>query len=321
MGDAAGIGPEIILKAYAAGDLDCALPVVVGDCSVLEYYNRLLGLGVPLRMISDPSEASSGTLSVIQVGSLRPGTDFEPGRSSAACGEAVVEYIKRAVKLCLEGKALAMVTAPISKHSMHQAGYSYPGHTELLAELTATDNYAMMLVGGGVRVSLVTIHVALREIFSLITENEVYRVARLTARELVRLFGFERPKVAVCGLNPHAGEGGAFGREEIEVIAPAVERLRSEGYEVYGPLPSDTLFYWHLKGRYDAVVAMYHDQGLIPVKLVGFEEGVNVTLGLPIIRTSPDHGTGFDIAGKGVASCKSLVSAYRLACSFASAVR
>ncbi len=316
MGDAAGVGPEIILKAYSEGLFAGATPLVVGDAGVLRYYSDLLGMQVPIREVSSPDEAVSGSLCVLSLTRLVPGEDFEPGVTSAACGDAVVSYIKEAVSLCLEGSACAMVTAPISKASMHEAGHPWPGHTELLAELTGTTNYAMMLVGGGVRVSLVTIHVALREVPLLLSESEVYRVASLTASELVRLFGIERPRVAVCGLNPHAGEGGAFGDEEAMCISPAVERLREEGLEVSGPHPADTVFHWHVKGKYHAVVAMYHDQGLIPVKLLGFDEGVNITLGLPIIRTSPDHGTAFDIAGKGMASPRSLVSAYRLAVSF-----
>ncbi len=316
MGDPAGIGPEIVLKAWASGAFTHPV-VVVGDAGVLRYYAGLLGIDVRIEEVFPPFDHMGDGLNVFPLTSLLPGSDFEPGRTSSFCGEAVVKYIKEAARLCMEGTCSAMVTAPISKRAMHLAGYSYPGHTELLAELTGTDDYAMMLTGGGVRVSLVTIHVALKDVPSLVSEDEVYRVAKLTARELTRLWGIDGPSVAVCGLNPHAGEGGAFGREEIEAIAPAVERLKAEGYAVEGPLPADTVFYWHVKGRYHAVVAMYHDQGLIPVKLLGFEEGVNITLGLPIIRTSPDHGTAFDIAGKGIASEGSLVSAYRLAVEFA----
>ena len=319
MGDPAGVGPEIILKAHHAEKIPFA--VVVGDYGVLDFYRNLLKIPVELREVSSlKKEVEEGCLNVLSLTKLTPGKDFSPGKSSKVCGEAVVRYIRCAVDLCLKKEASAMVTAPISKASMHAAGYDYPGHTEMLAELTGTDNYAMMLVGGGIRVVLVTIHVALRKVFELLTEEEVYRVARLTCGELIRLYGIESPRVAVCGLNPHAGESGAFGGEEQRVILPAIERLRREGFEVSGPHPADTIFYWHLKGKYDAVVAMYHDQGLIPVKLVGFEEGVNVTLGLPIVRTSPDHGTAFDIAGKGIANFKSLVSAYTLAVRFSSAI-
>ena len=316
MGDPAGIGPEIILKAYEEGLLKGGIPVVVGDAGVMHYYKNLLDLDVEIKAIDEPGEADRDALCVISLTSLKPEEDFSPGRTSAACGKAVVSYIERAVGLCLEGRCSAMVTAPISKAAMHQAGYNWPGHTELLAHLTNTKNYAMMLTGGGVRVVLVTIHVALRDVPKLLTTQEVYRVAKLTCDSMRRLYGIEKPRVAVCGLNPHAGEEGAFGDEEKRIIAPAVKRLEDEGYSVSGPHPADTVFYWHVKGRYDAVVAMYHDQGLIPVKLLGFDEGVNVTLGLPIIRTSPDHGTAFDIAGRGIASPKSLASAYSLAAEF-----
>ena len=318
MGDPAGIGPEIILKAYREGLLKGGIPVVIGDAEVMHYYKKLLNLDVEIRVVDSPEKASQDALCVISLTGLKPEEDFAPGVTSAACGKAVVSYIETAVKLCLGGRCSAMVTAPISKASMHQAGYNWPGHTELLAHLTNTKNYAMMLAGGGVRVVLVTIHVALRRVPELITTEEVYRVAKLACDSMKRLYGIDNPKVAVCGLNPHAGEKGAFGDEEESIIAPAVKRLESEGYAVSGPHPADTVFYWHVKGRYDAVVAMYHDQGLIPVKLLGFDEGVNVTLGLPIIRTSPDHGTAFDIAGRGIASPKSLSSAYSLAVEFSS---
>lgn len=243
MGDPAGIGPEIILKAYAEGALSGAIPIVIGDIKVLEFYRRLLGLkNVHLCEIGKFSEAQEGVLNVLSVTNLNPEQDFSPGKSTPACGEAVVAYIKKAVDLCLKKEADAMVTAPISKASMHQAGYNYPGHTELLAELTGTDNYAMMLVGGGVRTVLVTIHVALKDVPSLISTEEVYRVAKLTCREMKRLYGIKNPRVAVCGLNPHAGENGAFGDEEISIIAPTIERLRCERYEVSGPHPADTVF-------------------------------------------------------------------------------
>ncbi len=247
---------------------------------------------------------------------LEPEKDFIPGSTNSLCGEAVVNYIKVAVSLCMEKKAVAMVTAPISKEAIHKAGYSYPGHTELLADLTNTKKYAMMLTGGGIRVVLVTIHVALRDVPKMITKDRLRDVIELTAVEISRLYRLSSPKIAVCALNPHAGEKGAFGTEEIEIISPVIEELRSK-YEVSGPHPADTVFYWHRNGKYHVVVAMFHDQGLIPVKLCGFDEGVNVTLGLPIIRTSPDHGTAFDIAGKGVANPKSFVCAFNLAAYFA----
>ncbi len=317
MGDPAGVGPEIILKALADGEWQRdSIPLVLGDEGVMDLYSTLLDLDVPLIPVGEgdvgtlePLEEGAYILSLTCLNSLQ----FSPGRTTPYCGEAVVRYIGKAVDLALDGKIAAMVTAPISKASMHAAGYTYPGHTEFLAELTGCDDYAMMLVGGRIRVSLVTIHVALKDVPSLVTKGEVCRVARLTFRCMKDWFGLGSPRVAVAGLNPHAGEEGAFGDEEGRVIGPAVEVLRGEGYPVSGPHPADTLFHRHARGEFDAVVAMYHDQGLIPVKLEAFDRGVNLTLGLPIIRTSVDHGTALDIAGKGAASPNSLKAAYSLA--------
>ncbi|NPA15294.1 MAG: 4-hydroxythreonine-4-phosphate dehydrogenase PdxA [Deferribacteres bacterium] len=315
MGDPAGIGPEIILKGYRRFGRNY-VPVVVGDAGVLDFYRQLLKIDVPLKEIKDLSEAEGGFLNVLSLSRLGAGKDFSPGVSSEVCGKWVVEYIKKAVSLCMAGGAQAVVTAPISKASMHRAGYSYPGHTELLAELTGTKTYAMMLTGGGIRVVLVTIHVPLKEVPSLLTREGIEEKIELTVKEMKRLYGIDEPEIAVCGLNPHAGEDGAFGDEEQKIISPAIKKFEGR-YKVSGPHPADTVFYWQKKGKYHAVIAMYHDQGLIPVKLAGFEEGVNVTLGLPIIRTSPDHGTAFDIAGKGVADPTSIVCAYNLASLFA----
>ncbi len=317
MGDPAGVGPEIILKALALGQWQKeSIPLVLGDEGVMDYYATLLGIEVPLVPVVeedldslDSLEEGAYILPLSRLNSLQ----FSPGRSTPHCGHAVVKYIRKATELAMGGRIAAMVTAPINKASMHAAGYPYPGHTEFLAELTGCRDYAMMLVGGRIRVSLVTIHVALRDVPPLVTREEVYRVTRLTCRCMKEWFGLEGPRVAVAGLNPHAGEEGAFGDEEIRVIAPAVEDLVGEGFPVSGPHPADTLFHRHAQGEFDAVVAMYHDQGLIPVKLEAFDRGVNLTLGLPIIRTSVDHGTAFDIAGKGVASSSSLLAAYGLA--------
>jgi len=317
MGDPAGVGPEIILKALADGEWQReSVPLVLGDEGVMDFYSTLLGLDVPLIPVDEGDIGSLGPLKsgayILPLSGLHS-LQFSPGRTTPSCGEAVVRYIRKAVELALDGKIAAMVTAPISKASMHAAGYPYPGHTEFLAELTGCRDYAMMLVGGRIRVSLVTIHVALREVPALVTGDEVYRVARLTCRCMEDWFGIEDPRVAVAALNPHGGEEGAFGDEEARVIAPAVEALREGGCGVSGPYPADTLFHRHAQGEFDAVVAMYHDQGLIPVKLEAFDRGVNLTLGLPIIRTSVDHGTAFDIAGKGMASPSSLKAAYALA--------
>ena len=223
-------------------------------------------------------------------------------------------YIEEAVRGILGGELSAMVTCPIAKKTLQLAGYSYPGHTEFLAALCRTDEYAMMLASDTLKVSLATIHAPLRQVPSLLRADAIYRLIRLTADSLRRDFAIAVPKIAVAGLNPHAGEEGLFGREEEEIIAPAVKKARAAGYAVQGPLPPDTVFYKAVQERcYNAVICMYHDQGLIPFKLLHFRDGVNVTLGLPIVRTSVDHGTAYDIAGKGVASYESLAAAYRMA--------
>jgi len=317
MGDPAGVGPEIILKALLHGDWQKkSIPLILGDRGVMDFYASLLGFKVPLVSVKEedienlpPIEEGAYILSLSSLDT----TEFSPGDSSPYCGEAVIRYVKKGVQLALEGKVAAMVTAPIHKASVHAAGYHYPGHTELLAEATGCQDYAMMLVGDKIRVSLVTIHVALKDVPSLITREEVFRVGRLTWQCMKGWFGIEAPRVAVAALNPHGGEGGAFGREEEDIIIPAINALREEGYPIQGPYPADTLFYRQYQGEFDAVVAMYHDQGLIPVKLEAFDRGVNLTLGLPIIRTSVDHGTAFDIAGKGKANPRSLEAAYALA--------
>jgi 4-hydroxythreonine-4-phosphate dehydrogenase len=234
------------------------------------------------------------------------------GRVSAAGGRAAALAVLRAAQDALAGRVDALVTAPLNKESLHAAGYAWPGHTELLAEAAASPDVAMMFVGGGLRVALLTIHRSLRSVPDAVSRAELLRVARLLFRELPR-FGVARARIAVCGVNPHAGEGGLFGSEEKDVIAPAVAELQAEGIDVSGPFAADTLFVRALKGEFEAVIAAYHDQGLIPVKLAAFGHAVNVTLGLPFVRTSVDHGTAFDIAGKGVAQETSLLTAMKLA--------
>ena len=234
------------------------------------------------------------------------------GRTSAAGGRAAAEAVLQAARDALDGRIAGLVTAPLNKESLHAAGYPWPGHTEMLADVAASPDVAMMFVGGGLRVALVTIHRSLRSVPDAVTGAEVGRVVRLVDRELPR-FGATRRRIALCGLNPHAGENGLFGREELEVLGPAADSLRSEGLDLHGPLPADSLFVRASRGEFDAVVSGYHDQGLIPVKLLAFGHAVNVTLGLPFVRTSVDHGTGFDIVEKGVADGKSLLEALKLA--------
>ena len=326
MGDPAGIGPEIILKALnVKAVVDCCRPIVIGSLSVLEQARGPLPLGTQrvLTVVREPgAQASSGAVEVVEPDMSAPAV--VPGKPSADSGHISVACIKKAVDLVMDGKADAVVTAPITKETLKMAGYPYPGHTELLAELTGTKDFAMMLTGSGssagggpsdgavLRVVLATIHVPLRDVPGLVKKEGVLRTIRL-ADSACRKMGIIEPRVAVCGLNPHAGEGGLFGMEDINEIAPACLEARNTGINVSGPLPADTLFHRAHKGEFDAVVAMYHDQGLGPLKMFAFGNAVNVTLGLPIIRTSVDHGTAYDIAGRGIASPNSLVEAIKLA--------
>ncbi|MCI4661652.1 MAG: 4-hydroxythreonine-4-phosphate dehydrogenase PdxA [Neomegalonema sp.] len=315
MGDAAGIGPEIIVKLLSAPDLS-ERPIVIGDLHVLREAAQRLAAPIAIEQISAPGDASAQA-KVISV--LQPGADLGPvalGEVQAACGQAAFDYIRSGIDLALSGAIAGIVTAPIHKEALSAAGLRYPGHTEILADLGGAERVAMMLANDVLRVVLVTIHCSLRDAIAQIDREAVLAAIR-HADEGGRAFGFERPRVAVAGLNPHAGEGGLFGREEIEIIAPAIAAARAEGIDASGPWPGDTVFMQARQGRFDVVVAQYHDQGLIPVKYLGLEEGVNITLGLPFIRTSPDHGTAFDIAGSGIADPASLraalVQARRLA--------
>ncbi len=316
MGDPCGVGPEIIVKALADPRVRTrCVPLVIGDCSALERATRICGAALPLRVIESVEEArlvEDGTIPLLQLTRLGE-EDQVYGHPSPAAGAAVYDYISSATRLCLEGRLAAMVTAPISKEAMNRAGYHYPGHTELLAELCGTDSSVMMLAGELLRVSLVTIHEALRDVPSLISVERVLTTIRVTRDGLRLLTGKEHPRLAVLALNPHCGEGGLFGDEEARVIAPAIRAAQAEGIDARGPLSADTLFHFARQGDYDGVVAMYHDQGLIPLKLLHFDDGVNITLGLPIIRTSVDHGTAYDLAGTGRASSRSMLAAIVMA--------
>jgi 4-hydroxythreonine-4-phosphate dehydrogenase len=302
VGDPAGIGPEIVLKALASSERPDADWIVYGPLAALEDRERRFGL---------PPVAGLGA-SVVDVG----GTEFPIGCVSVAAGRVAAEAVRRAAEDALAGKLDGLVTAPLNKESLHAAGHRWPGHTELLAQTAGVADVAMMFVGGGLRVALLTVHRSLRSVAQAVTGDEVRRVARLVHRELPR-FGVSAPEIAFCGLNPHAGEGGLFGREEIEVMRPAIDGLRAEGIDARGPFPADTLFLRAARGEFDAVVAAYHDQGLVPVKLAAFGHAVNVTLGLPFVRTSVDHGTAFDIAERGTADASSLLEAMKLAATLA----
>jgi 4-hydroxythreonine-4-phosphate dehydrogenase len=314
MGDPAGIGPEIIAKVIDSGELfPVCRPVIIGDASVLEKLIQELGLSVTVRPVaslaeSNPAQGRLDILDLRQVNISR----HTWGTPEASSGKAVVEYIKKAVELTMKGEAAAIVTAPISKEMMNAAGHHYAGHTELLADLTDSKDYGMLFVGGGLRVILVTIHIALKDVPRQITAAAVLKTLRL-AHKAMRSFGIENPHIGVAALNPHAGEGKLFGTEEWDTILPAVIKAREEGIRASDPVPADTLFYKTRNNYYDIAVAMYHDQGLAPLKMLAFGNAVNVTVGLPIIRTSVDHGTAYDIAGKGCADPTSLLEAIKLA--------
>lgn len=316
MGDPCGIGPEIIVKALQSPEINgICRPFVIGDTLAMQCALGVCRSELKIHEISEPEEAASAPKNSIALLALSQlyEADLQYGRPSAAAGDAVFRYICAAARFCREGRVAAMATAPISKEAMHRAGHDYPGHTELLAELCGSDDFVMMLAGDVLRVSLVTIHEALANVPGLVTFDQVLKTIRITAEGVARLTGKSNPKLAVLALNPHCGEGGKFGTEERDIITPAIEKARSEGINAEGPLSADTLFHFAQQGAYDGVVAMYHDQGLIPLKMLHFDDGVNITLGLPIIRTSVDHGTAYNLAGSGKASEMSLLAAIRMA--------
>ncbi|WP_156906709.1 4-hydroxythreonine-4-phosphate dehydrogenase PdxA [Desulforegula conservatrix] len=315
MGDPAGIGPEIVIKALNFKEIyDHCRPFVVGDKNLIGWLNTKNKSDSDIVEINSPDKAiyRTGTINIINTSNLNP-ENLKWGQATPETGAAMTSYILKAVEMVSKGEAHAMATAPISKYAMQLAGFHYPGHTELIAEKTGCQNFAMMLAGSRIRTALVTIHTPLSKVPSLITEESVLRIIRLTHHSLLSRFGIDNPRIAVAGLNPHAGEGGMFGYEESEIIEPAINRAVSEGINASGPHPPDTVYFHANNGLYDAVVCMYHDQGLIPFKLVHFEDGVNTTLGLPIIRTSVDHGTAYDIAGKGIANPLSMIAAIKMA--------
>jgi 4-hydroxythreonine-4-phosphate dehydrogenase len=314
LGDPTGIGPEIALKALAAElPRDDERYLLVGDLGIIARLNHALGLG-----LSFGRWDGAATTSRISVHSPHEAlsTSLLPGVPEAA--RAAVAWVKTSAEICLRGQAGGVVTGPVNKESIIRAGYSaFVGQTELLSELAGTSRTAMMLLGADdrgrwLRVALATIHVPLREVSARLTREKIELAIELAATAC-RDLSLPRARVAVCGLNPHAGEGGKIGDEEIKIITPAVEAMQQREFDVHGPFAADTLFYYVFRGDYDAVVAMYHDQGLVPLKMIGFEHGVNWTLGLPFVRTSPDHGTAYDIAGKNVANPSSMVAAIQLA--------
>lgn len=304
MGDPSGVGPEVTLKSLASPKIKgLANFLLIGDTSVVEKLKADMGLRLKVPFLDLSCIGQRG---------------FSYGRCEPSFGCASIKYLDKALELLKAGKADALVTAPINKTSVRLAGYpGFEGHTEYLAEKTHTKDCAMMFVGERLKITLVTRHIALKAVPSKLTSEAVYRSIAITHKYLKKYFRIANPKIAVAGLNPHAGENGAFGDEEAEVIIPAVKKAMRTMKGVCGPFPSDAVFYAALKGRYDSVIAMYHDQALAPFKLLYFDNGVNLTLGLPFVRTSPDHGTAFDIAGKGVANPESMIEAIRLACELA----
>lgn len=310
MGDSSGVGPEIILKASANGELRHAV-VVYGDLAILEEANRMLSCGVKLRAAEGLADVREGFLNVRDLGRLKAG-DLRPGQLSGPSGAAARDYVIAATKAALAGDIAAMVTLPMNKEATQLTDPYFVGHTELIGAVCGASDVTIMLASEQLIVTHVSTHVSLREAIERTKRPRIQKIIELTCEAVAKLKA--TPRIAVAGLNPHAGENGLFGREEIEEIRPAVEWAQSRGMPVDGPFPPDTLFFLAVqKKKFDAIVCMYHDQGHVPLKLLDFEGGVNVALGLPIIRTSVDHGTAFDIAYKGVASTRSLIAALEFA--------
>ena len=322
MGDPAGIGPDIALMSWLRRDAEKLPPFVfVGDARMLGERAGQLGLDVPLAAIEAVGDALTTFPNALPVLPCPLPEQVSAGEPSPAVACAITGAIERAVALTLAGETAAVVTNPIAKHILAKAGFPHPGHTEYLGALAEARGLparpVMMLAGADLRVVPITIHIPLAEVPSRLTAALIIETARVTASGLRRYFGLTAPRLAFTGLNPHAGEDGMLGHEDRDIIVPALAKLRAEGYDVSGPHPADTLFHARARQTYDAALAMYHDQALIPLKTLAFDEGVNVTLGLPFIRTSPDHGTAFDIAGKGLARPDSLIAALRLAAEMA----
>ena len=314
MGDPAGIGPEVVLKAVAEEDIRrLCVPVIIGDAQLLAHTARTLDLqcGYDIVRRGEPFPDQFSDPIIFHLDNI--GGFIEPGIESGAAGKAAAGYIEAAVELCAAGSIEAIATAPINKRALFLGGYSFPGHTEFLAHLTGAEEYAMAFVAANLRIVLLSTHVPLSEAIRLVEKDRLVKVINLAYREL-RRWGIERPRLAVAALNPHGAEGGLFGVEEASEMVPAIEACRAlDDINVHGPVSADTVFLRASRGEFDAVIACYHDQAMIPVKCLSFGEAVNVTLGLPFIRTSVDHGTAFDIAGKGIAEHSSMVAAIKLA--------
>lgn len=318
VGDPSGVGPEIAIAAWRARERASVPPFyLLADPALIEARARRIG--TPLAIAeTQPGQAAHNFTRALPVVPLRSLHVDSPGQPNPANAAGTIEAIDRAVADCLAGEAAAVVTCPIAKKPLYDAGFRFPGHTEYLAHLatrhTGVDAMPVMLLAGpDLRTVPVTIHIALAEVPNVLTSGLIATTGRIVAADLASRFGIARPKLAIAGLNPHAGEGGSMGMEDLSIVLPAVEALKAEGIDAVGPLPADTMFHPRARAGYDVALCMYHDQALIPAKTLAFDEAVNVTLGLPFVRTSPDHGTAFDIAGKGVARADSLIAALRLA--------
>lgn len=313
IGDFNGVGPEIILKTLAQADLYRSTPIIISPKEIIERSEKLTPTGMSYNYISDISEATGSVINILKLRSN--GIKYTPGIQSAQSGKVAMRSIETCIQLCLDNETDAMLTSPISKEAVNLAGYDIPGHTEFLASKTKTDSVLMMLVSGNLRVALVTTHIPISEVASEITEELLETKINILANSLKNDFGISHPKIAVFGLNPHAGDGGVIGMEEIDTIRPTLNKIKEQKQDLilHGPFPADGFFGQKLHTKHDGILAMYHDQGLAPFKLLSFGSGVNFTAGLPIIRTSPDHGTAFDIAGKGIADPSSFKEAYNLA--------
>lgn len=314
MGDAAGIGPEIILKTSQGNETEQLNLLVIGDLAILEEVKtRLSYQELKLNGINSLDQAiwEHGIVNVWDMRLLKP-EDFQPGEVSQKAGDAAFKYVVESIRLANEGKVAAVVTAPINKEAIQSAGHNYAGHTEIFAAYTSTKDYAMLLYDEKFSVIHVSTHIPLADALSTLTQSRIERVIQLAEDSMKKIVGHS-PKIAVAGINPHAGENGLFGKQEIDIIQPAIKNMKAKGIDVSGPHAPDTVFLKALHGEYNIVVAMYHDQGHIPMKLLSFDSGVNVSIGLPVIRTSVDHGTAFDIAWKGIAKNESLIKAIYLA--------
>lgn len=312
IGDINGIGPEVVLKTLADVELTEATPIILSNRKVVEYYAEQLRLDLPFHYAEDREQLKGGQVNILKTYG-DDAVEIEPGSLTEAGGKLAMQAVAKGIDLCLSGQADALVTAPISKEAINKAGYPFPGHTEFLAEKTHTDQYMMMLVNQELRVGLVSIHEPLAEVPGHITQSSVYSHISIMHQSLKMDFNIGEPNIAVLGLNPHAGDGGIIGTEEIEIIEPAIRKACEEGMNATGPHPADGFFGNRKYKKCDGILAMYHDQGLIPFKTLSFGTGVNFTAGLPIIRTSPDHGTAFDIAGKNLADPSSFRQAFELA--------